>query len=237
MRALVLAPVQNMKILDTQQYDRGVWSSWCHCRHLAPSQESSMSLAVVVTHSPALAQSQNMRCRDMEWEIPIPPVKGSNTRDHTVIQRAWWDAITLHYQRADAPMRVALEMRLTGSSQILLAPQLNNTLGTISIEVLTTPITPEAAWRSFMQQVTDQWTSYRSPNGEYLNARPHWAKEWQGLMVRGKPIESYLRKSAYKDQRKEFVKILEEVIKKRGGTLEETRKRFGNPLLERLFFE
>jgi hypothetical protein len=36
-------------------------------------------------------------------------------------------------------------MRLTGSSQILLAPQLNNTLGTISIEVLTTSVTPEAA--------------------------------------------------------------------------------------------
>jgi hypothetical protein len=23
--------------------------------------------------------TENMRCRDMEWEIPIPPVKGSNT--------------------------------------------------------------------------------------------------------------------------------------------------------------
>jgi len=89
-----------------------------------------------------------------------------------------------------------------------------------------------------MQQVTDRWTSYRSPeNGEFLNARPHWAKEWQGLVVRGKPIESYLRKSAYKDERKEFVKVLEGVVKKRGVSLEETRKRFGNPLLERLFFQ
>jgi len=136
-------------------------------------------------------------------------------------------------------MRIALEMRLTGGSQILLAPQRGNNLGTISIEVLTTTITPEAAWRSFMQQVTDRWTSYRSSEkGEpYLNARPHWAKEWQGLLVRGKPIESYLRKTAYKDERKEFVKILEELVKKRGSTLEETRKRFGNPLLERLFFD
>jgi len=25
----------------------------------------------------------------MEWEIPIPPVKGTNTRDYTLIQRAW----------------------------------------------------------------------------------------------------------------------------------------------------
>ena len=136
-------------------------------------------------------------------------------------------------------MRVALEMRLTGSSQILLAPQLNNSLGTISIEVLTTIVTPDQEWRSFMQQLTDRWTSYRSPaKGEpYLNARPHWAKEWQGLMVRGKPIENYLRESAYRLERKEFVKVLEEVVKKRGGTLEETKERFGNPLLERLFFQ
>jgi hypothetical protein len=135
-------------------------------------------------------------------------------------------------------MRVALEMRLTGSSQILLAPQLNNTLGTVSIEVLTSSVTPEEAWRSFMQQITDRWTSYRShaKGGPYLNARPHWAKEWQGLVVRGKPIEKYLREDAYKEQRVEFVKVLEKLVKKRGGTLKETRQRFGNPLLERLFF-
>jgi hypothetical protein len=63
-----------------------------------------------------------------------------------------------------------------------------------------------------MQQVTDRWTSYRSPEkGEpYLNARPHWAKEWQGLTVRGKPIESYLRKMHIRRKRKEFVRVLEE---------------------------
>jgi hypothetical protein len=114
-----------------------------------------------------------------------------------------WDAITLHYQRTDAPMRLTLEMRLTGSSEILLAPLLNNTLGTASIEVLTTSATPEEAWGSFQQQITDRWTSYRSatPGGPYLNARPHWAKEWQGLTVRGKPIETYLREDAYKEER------------------------------------
>lgn len=137
-------------------------------------------------------------------------------------------------------MRVALEMRLTGGSQILLAPQLNNDFGTVSIEVLTTEAAPEEAWKSFMQQVVDKWTGYRPPGitgGPYLNARPHWAKEWQGLEVRGKPIETYLREDAYKEARVEFVKVLEEVVSSRGGTLEETRKRFGNPLLERLFFE
>jgi hypothetical protein len=130
-------------------------------------------------------------------------------------------------------------MRLTGTSQILLAPQLNNPLGTISIEILTTSITPDAAWRSFMQQLTDLWSRYRSlgEKGEpFLNIRPHWAKEWQGLEVRGKEIVRYLREDAYKEERVEFVRVLEEVVRRRGGTLEETRKRFGNPLLERLFF-
>ena len=151
-----------------------------------------------------------------------------------------WDAITLHYQRADAPMRVALEMRLSGGSQILLAPQRNNNLGTVSIEVLTTEATPEEDWKSFMQQVVNKWTGYRPAGiegGPYLNARPHWAKEWQGLEVRGKPIETYLKEEAYKEARVEFVKVLEEVVSSRGISLEETRNRFGNPLLERLFFE
>ena len=150
-----------------------------------------------------------------------------------------WDAIRLHYQRTDAPMRLTLEMRLTGGSQILLAPQRNNTLGTASIEVLTTYVTPEQPWRSFLQQLTDRWTSYRAPTegAPYLKARPHWAKEWQGLIVRGQPIETYLTEDVYKEERKEFVRVLEEIVKKRGGSLKETRDRFGNPLLDRLFFQ
>jgi hypothetical protein len=40
----------------------------------------------------------------------------------------------------------------------------------------------------------------------------------------------------YKEEKVEFVRVLEEVMKKRMGTLEKTRKMFGNPLLERLFF-
>lgn len=70
----------------------------------------------------------------------------------------------------------------------------------------------------------------------FLKMRPHWAKEWQGLEVRGKEIVRYLREEGYKEERVEFVRVLEEVVRRRGGTLEETRKRFGNPLLERLFF-
>ena len=33
--------------------------------------------------------TENMRCWDSEWEIPIPPVQHSDIRDYSIIQRAW----------------------------------------------------------------------------------------------------------------------------------------------------
>ena len=51
-------------------------------------------------------------------------------------------------------MRVALEMRLTGGSDVLLAPQRGND-ATAAIEVLTTLVTPAEDWQSFMQDVAD----------------------------------------------------------------------------------
>ena len=54
------------------------------------------------------------------------------------------DAIEQVYRRTDAPMRIALEMRVMGGSQIYMAPQFGNRFGTCSIEVLTTLNTPDA---------------------------------------------------------------------------------------------
>ena len=134
-----------------------------------------------------------------------------------------WDAITTIYSRPDAPVRAALEMRLTGGSDTLLAAQRGNT-STISIEVFTILTTPEDDWRTFRQQVVDHWTSYRSPSiGEYINARPHWAKQWWDLEVRGKPIEEYLKDEAYKIAFAEFREAMEGIVAKRGGTVEEAR--------------
>lgn len=136
-------------------------------------------------------------------------------------------------------MRLALEMRLTGDSNVTLAPQRHNgELGTISIEVLTIPTTPAADWKQYKQEMIDKWTSYRdnTEEGNLLNARPHWAKEWQGLNVRGMDIMTYLKTVAYKKEIPEFVGMLDTITKKNGTTLEESRKRFSNPLLEELFF-
>ncbi|KAF5346576.1 hypothetical protein D9758_013474 [Tetrapyrgos nigripes] len=180
---------------------------------------------------------QNMRCLDSEWEIPIPALKGGTTRDYAVIQRAWWDGITAFYKNIDTcPMRVTLEMRLTGSSNVLLAPQQYNNLGTISIEVLTTLNPTKGEWNAFKQQVVDMWASYTDADGKPLNIRPHWAKEWQGLKVRGKDVIDYLREDAYPKEIKQFVDTLSKITSKRGSSLAETRKRFSNPLLETLIF-
>ena len=127
-------------------------------------------------------------------------------------------------------------MRLTGGSNMILAPQRGNDFGTISIEVLTIPTTPEKEWQSFMQQVADAWTSYTDSKGNLLNARPHWAKQWKDLTVHGQPIEKYLKETAYKDAIPEFRDTLEKIAAAQGTTVGAMRERFGNPLLERLFF-
>ncbi|EIN04699.1 hypothetical protein PUNSTDRAFT_146346 [Punctularia strigosozonata HHB-11173 SS5] len=178
---------------------------------------------------------QNFRCWDSEWEIPIPATADGD-RDYELVQRAWWDGISAMYSRKDAPARVALEMRLTGSSNVLLAPQRGNANGTISIEVLTTLTTKQEDWQSFLQLVADKWTSYTDRDGNRLNARPHWAKQWAGLMVDGLPVEKYFTDVAYKDAFVEFRAEFDAVVTKRGGSTEETLRRFGNSTMERLIF-
>lgn len=141
------------------------------------------------------------------------------------------------YANEGAPVRIALEMRLTGGSDILLAPQHgNDDFGTVSIEVLTTLTTPPKLWKSFRQTMADRWTSYKDENGNFLNARPHWAKEWDGLTVHGKPIKQYLREDAYSGVLPQFQKTFAKIVTDRGSSVEDTRARFGNKLMEELLF-
>ncbi|CCO36211.1 hypothetical protein BN14_10339 [Rhizoctonia solani AG-1 IB] len=182
---------------------------------------------------------QNMRCRNSEWEIPIPAEQGHpKRRDHKVIQRAWWDGIKAFYEHIEkAPVRVALEMRLTGDSDVILAPQRHNKLGTISIEAVTTMETNSNDWESFLQDVVNRWAQYKDSDGNLLNIRPHWAKQWQGLTIRGEPAETYMKETAYKEAIPEFVKTLGAIAATQGTTVSAMRDMFGNNLLERLFFE
>jgi hypothetical protein len=178
---------------------------------------------------------QNLRVRDMEFEIPIPPRADDRTRpDWSICQRAWWDVIRNVYERPDAPLRVALEMRIMGGSDITMAPQHGNRLGTCAIEILTNEITPQRQWARFMQDIASLWTSYKDPFGRQLNVRPHWAKQWQGLTLHSRPVVSYLREHAYADSIPRFRAALREVARQGGYTASDLRL-FSNPLFDHLF--
>lgn len=182
---------------------------------------------------------QNMRVRDLELQIPLPPRKDDPTKpDFSIVQRAWWDVINLVYEDADtggdpsSAMRLALEMRIMGGSDMLLAPQKGNDLGTLSIEVLTLPdAVSDNEWHGFAQRVVDLWTSYGG------NVRPHWAKEWEQFTFKGVEARKYMKEVAFVDQIPEFRDALAEIGKRHGWTLDEVQKRYSNKLWDELVFE
>ncbi len=117
----------------------------------------------------------------MEFEIPLPLFASDPTKpDLSIVKRAWWDVIKLVYREAEdcrSPMRLTLELRIMGGSDMLMAPQRGNDLGTASIDILTLPDAVPDQWEIFKHEVADIWMGYEI-NGAKLNARPHWAKEW-----------------------------------------------------------
>ena len=180
---------------------------------------------------------QNFRVRDMELEIPIPPRADDPSKpDWTVAQRAWWTVIAAVYGRDDAPMRIALEMRIMGGSDITMAPQFDNALGTCSIEVLTTLNVADNVWSTFKQRIADDWDSLVDAAGNRLNVRPHWAKEWEGLSFRGRPAVDHLRDVAYKDRIPEFTAGLEAIAAAGGYARADMDRLFGNRLLREVLW-
>jgi hypothetical protein len=182
---------------------------------------------------------QNMRVLDMEWEIPIPArADDPLAPDWSICQKAWWAVIrevSRLEQLGKAPMRLTLEMRVMGGSGVTMAPQFGNSLGTCAIEVLTTIDTDPGDWAAFMQSITDAWTGLIDADGRLLNVRPHWAKQWRGLEVRGMPINDYLRTVAYKDRFPEFRSGLTAVAEAGGTTVKDMQRLFSNSLINEVF--
>jgi hypothetical protein len=185
---------------------------------------------------------QNMKVVDMELEIPIPD-DGHGHPDWSICRRAWWDIIKLVYKHKDQgkyPMRVALEMRIMGGSNVLMAPQFGNKHGTCSIEVLTTLQVPTPEWHSFMQEVADIWhgymAEYKDHEGKPINIRSHWAKQWQELSIAGQSAVDYYRTVAYKDRIPEFLAQLKNVARAGGYKVGDLKTRFSTPLLDQIFF-
>lgn len=200
---------------------------------LMPSSETIVTPLIDALHF--RRGIQNMRVLDMEWEIPIPEREDDpNQPDWSICQQAWWSAIDEVYKwkaAGKAPMRLTLEMRVMGGSDVTLAPQHGNDFGTCSIEVLTTTNTDRAEWTAFKQAVTDRWLSITDRQGRVLNTRPHWAKEWQGLEVRGAPINHYLRDTAYAARITEFGAALKRIAEAGDCTMYDLERRFANASL------
>ena len=184
---------------------------------------------------------QNMRVLDMEWEIPIPASADDPAKPNwSICQDAWWAVVGEVFrlqQQGKVPMRLVLEMRIMGGSSVTMAPQYGNTLGTCAIEVLTWVNTDPVEWAAFMQTVTDAWARLRDAGGYPLNLRPHWAKSWQGLKVRGMPIINYLRTEAYADRLPIFKQGLGAVALAGGTTIKDMQRLFSNPLLDQIFHD
>lgn len=184
---------------------------------------------------------QNMRVRDMEWEIPIPPRQDDPNRpDYSIINEAWWAVIKQFYRRynsdtEDLPMRLALEMRMMAGSEVTMAPQHNAPFGICSIEVLTPNNVDQAEWQSFMQETVDEWNKMKGPDGSYLNSRTHWAKQWEGLVVRGKPIMQHMKDESYVKQIPIFGAHLAKVAEVGGYKLEDAAALFGNETLFEIY--
>ena len=72
---------------------------------------------------------------------------------------------------------MALEPRVMGGSDVLMAPQFGNKHGTLSIEPVSTRIVHKEIWEDFKEELAKVWMSYKDFDGSLLLSRVHWAKE------------------------------------------------------------
>ena len=174
------------------------------------------------------------RSRNMEIELPIPPLATDNSKpDWLTVRKAWWGAVSLVYSSANSPMRLAMDMRITGDSDIIMAPQRGNSHGTVALEIgSVTDTVTEEEWQTFCQSFVDMLTAL-APEGKL---RPHWGKEWVKMRFGGLPAREYIRTSAYKTEIPECLAMLQKIGKRQGWTLNDLHKRFSNKLLDDLFF-
>lgn len=141
------------------------------------------------------------------------------------------------YQHSDTvPQRMPLEMRIMGSSEVIMAPQRGNSLGTCSIEVLTLENAQDLR-KPYAEGVLSIWLSYTDSDGKLVKTRPHWAKQWAGLDVNGEPWMKKMKDIDYKDEIVEFKKVLGDIGKEHGWILADLKDRFSNDTFDALYFD
>lgn len=177
---------------------------------------------------------QYLRVRDLELEIPIPAIQSDPTKpDWTVVRRLWWEMISLVYSSSASPLRLSLEMRIMGDSNIIMAPQRGNTHGTVVIEVGTVPdVVRDEEWGPFCQQVLENLRAF-APEGR---VRPHWGKEWYNLRIDDMSAQQYLKTVSYKTEIAEFKEVLGKIGKRQGWNLKDLQRRFSNRVWDEIIF-
>eukprot|EP00092_Neocalanus_flemingeri_P004988 GFUD01005364.1.p1 GENE.GFUD01005364.1~~GFUD01005364.1.p1 ORF type:complete len:633 (+),score=187.91 GFUD01005364.1:112-1899(+) len=117
--------------------------------------------------------------QEMEMEIPIPSLENGDP-DWRIVCQAWWDAVDLiEKSEKDGVFAVdmALELRIMGGSNVLMAPQYGNRHGTLAIEPVSTRIVHKEVWEDFKEELAKVWMNYKDYDGTPLQSRVHWAKE------------------------------------------------------------
>jgi len=238
---LTLNVLQNAPILDDITAAAGL--SEAAVTLLSRAATASLPTTPVKTYLPDALHFQrgihNIRVLDLEVEMPLTPRQGRpGVPDFDKVRRAWWDAILTCYRHSDTcPQRMPLEMRITGGSEVVMAAQRGNQLGTCSIEVLTLRGVEAALWQGYAQEVLDKWMGYKDAEGKGLRTRPHWAKQWAGLEVGGRPWVERLKEVDYKEAIAEFKAVLGAIGKEHGWNLDDLRRRFSNDLFDSFYFD
>ncbi|UPL03342.1 hypothetical protein LCI18_014276 [Fusarium solani-melongenae] len=231
--------LQKIDALQARPHMQTTFLSWLAMKNLDERKVGEKPIRTLLPNALHFQRGvQNIRVRDLEVEIPLHAKKGTtDQRDYTNVRRAWWDAIKTCYANVDTcPMRMPLEMRIMGSSEVIMAPQRGHKLGTCAIEILTLRAVADI-WEPYAQQVLDKWATYKDNDGKQIVVRPHWAKEWYQYKVNGKPWVEKLRNEVYQSEITEFKGLMAEIGKKHGWTLSDLKKTFSNEVLDYLYLD
>ncbi|KAI8717644.1 FAD-binding PCMH-type domain-containing protein [Fusarium sp. LHS14.1] len=215
--------LQEIDALQARPHMQTTFLSWLAMKNLDERKEGEKPIRTLLPNALHFQRGvQNIRVRDLEVEIPLHSKKGTtDQRDYTNVRHAWWDAIKICYANVDTcPMRMPLEMRIMGSSEVTMAPQRGHKLGTCVIEILTLRAVADI-WEPYAQQVLDKWSTYKDNDGQQI------------VLSRTGQRSGTI----YKNGIVEFKGLMAEIGKKHGWTLADLKKTFSNEVLDYLYLD
>ncbi|XP_023333091.1 uncharacterized protein LOC111704928 [Eurytemora carolleeae] len=174
--------------------------------------------------------------REMEMEIPIPSLEDGSP-DYSIVSKAWWDGVHLiqeYEKRGIFAVDMALELRIMGGSDILMASQFGNKHGTLAIEPVSTRIVDKEIWEDFKEDLARVWMGYKDWDGSKVLSRVHWAKESpRSVQIDDETFDTikyWQRSDVYGTNMEKFFDILSGY-----NSVEDMYRMFSNKYLDVLF--